>query len=75
MPRAAPSTKTRPAAADPDPWMTLRDIQADLGVPERTLRKWIEDGTGPRMIRLPNRELRVRTSWYEDWIKTRMVTT
>lgn len=54
----------------PGRWLTIRDIAADLGISVSTAYKWSARGAPhfPRVIRLRNREVRVRRDWYEDWL-------
>ena len=54
------STKT-------DPWMTYEDVRADLDVARSTLDDWRRSGRGPTFKRLPNGQLRIRTSAYHAW--------
>jgi predicted DNA-binding transcriptional regulator AlpA len=51
--------------------LTVLDICADLDIVRRTFYEWRAKGTGPRCIRLPNGELRVRQSEYERWLEAR----
>jgi predicted DNA-binding transcriptional regulator AlpA len=37
-------------------------------ISRRSLYKWWEDGRGPRRIKLPNGQIRVRVDWLEDWL-------
>lgn len=52
-------------------WLSIRDIAADLGISLSTAYKWSARGQPyfPRVIRLRNREVRVRWDWYEDWLE------
>jgi predicted DNA-binding transcriptional regulator AlpA len=54
------STKT-------DPWLSYEDVLADLDVARSTLDDWRRSGRGPIFKRLPNRELRIRSSAYDAW--------
>jgi hypothetical protein len=49
-------------------WLKVADILNDLDIPRRTWQRWKELGLTPEMIRLPNRELRIRRSVYEAWL-------
>ena len=49
-------------------WLSVGDICERLGVSPRTFEKWHYKGVGPRMVKLPNRTLRCREDWYEDWL-------
>jgi hypothetical protein len=52
----------------PDDLMTTAQLCQTLGIHRNTLREWRLAGTGPRMIKLPNNELRCRRVWLEDWL-------
>jgi predicted DNA-binding transcriptional regulator AlpA len=52
--------------------LTVDEILADLGeVSRRTFYEWRAKGTGPKCIKLPNGELRVRRIEYERWLAMR----
>jgi predicted DNA-binding transcriptional regulator AlpA len=57
----------------PSPRMlTVDEILADLGdVSRRTFYEWRAKGTGPRCVKLPNGELRIRRAEYERWLAER----
>lgn len=48
--------------------LTVDEIFADLDdVSRRTFYEWRAKNTGPKCIKLPNGELRVRHTEYERW--------
>ena len=56
--------------------LTVAEILAELGGPEgplsrRTWQEWRAKGTGPKCVKLPNGELRVRRAEYERWLAER----
>ena len=56
--------------------LTVEEILEDLGGPEgplsrRTWQEWRAKGTGPKCIKLPNGELRIRAAEYERWLSAR----
>jgi predicted DNA-binding transcriptional regulator AlpA len=60
----------------PRAMLTVAEILADLGGPDeplsrRTWQEWRAKGTGPKCVKLPNGELRVRRAEYERWLKAR----
>jgi predicted DNA-binding transcriptional regulator AlpA len=56
----------------PAAMLTVEEILADLGdVSRRTFYEWRAKGTGPRCLKLPNGELRVRRTEYERWLSAR----
>jgi predicted DNA-binding transcriptional regulator AlpA len=56
----------------PAAMLTVEEILADLGdVSRRTFYEWRAKGTGPRCLKLPNGELRIRRTEYERWLSAR----
>jgi len=51
--------------------LTVDEICEDLGISRRTFYEWRAHGTGPKCIKLPNGQLRVRRADYERWLETR----
>jgi hypothetical protein len=56
--------------------LTVAEVLADLGGPDgplsrRTWQEWRAKGTGPRCVKLPNGELRIRRAEYERWLVAR----
>jgi flavin-dependent dehydrogenase len=57
--------------------LTVAEILEDLGdeegkpLPRRTWDEWRAKGTGPKCIKLPNGQLRVRRAEYDRWLATR----
>jgi predicted DNA-binding transcriptional regulator AlpA len=56
--------------------LTVAEILAELGGPDgplsrRTWQEWRAKGTGPKCVKLPNGELRVRRAEYERWLSER----
>ena len=52
--------------------LTVDEILADLGdVSRRTFYEWRAKGTGPKCVKLPNGELRVRRAGYDRWLAER----
>lgn len=51
----------------------LEDLRGSDGKPlsRRTFYEWRAKGTGPKCIKLPNGELRVRRAEYERWLDDR----
>jgi predicted DNA-binding transcriptional regulator AlpA len=48
--------------------LTVLDFCAELGVARSTFYEWRAKGTGPRCIRLPNGELRIRRTDVDAWL-------
>jgi predicted DNA-binding transcriptional regulator AlpA len=62
--------------AAPRGMLTVEEILEDLGGPDsplsrRTWQEWRAKGTGPKCIKLPNGELRVRRAEYDRWLNSR----
>jgi hypothetical protein len=57
--------------------LTVREILLDLAdddgrpLPRSTWDEWRAKGTGPKCIKLPNGQLRVRRAEYERWLAAR----
>jgi excisionase family DNA binding protein len=48
--------------------LTVQDVCAELGISRSTFYEWRAKGRGPRCIRLPNGELRIRREALERWL-------
>jgi predicted DNA-binding transcriptional regulator AlpA len=51
--------------------LTVGEVCEDLQIAQSTFYEWRTKGTGPRCIKLPNGQLRVRRSDLEAWLDTR----
>ncbi|MFK3981278.1 helix-turn-helix transcriptional regulator [Micromonospora sp. NPDC050397] len=51
-----------------DELLTVPEVLAELRVPRSTWYYWRQVGKGPRVIKLPNGELRVRRSALGQWL-------
>lgn len=51
--------------------LTVAEVCEDLGVARSTFYEWRSKGIGPRCIKLPNGEIRVRRSELERWLDSR----
>lgn len=56
-----PSTSTRTH-------LTVIDFCTELGVARSTFYDWRAKGAGPRCIKLPNGELRIRRADADEWL-------
>ncbi|BCB81330.1 helix-turn-helix domain-containing protein [Phytohabitans flavus] len=52
----------------PEELLTVREVIAELRVSRSTWFYWRQTGKGPRVIKLPNGELRVRRSALSRWL-------
>jgi excisionase family DNA binding protein len=57
---------------DPDRLLTYSEFSEWAQVPERTVRKWVADGTGPRVMKL-GRYRRIRVADALAWLETAYV--
>jgi predicted DNA-binding transcriptional regulator AlpA len=48
--------------------LTIPEVCEDLGIARSTFYSWRATGKGPRCLRLPNGEIRIRRSDYERWL-------
>jgi len=57
--------------------LTVTEILEDLAdedgnpLPRRTWDEWRAKGTGPKCIKLPNGQLRIRRAEYDRWLNSR----
>jgi predicted DNA-binding transcriptional regulator AlpA len=51
--------------------LTLEEVITDLKVAPSTFYRWRQLGKGPRSIKLPNGDIRIRRSEYERWLAER----
>ncbi|MCB5177805.1 helix-turn-helix transcriptional regulator [Streptomyces antimicrobicus] len=54
-----------------DDKLTIAEVLADLKVAPSTFHRWRQLGKGPRSIKLPNGDVRIRRSEYERWLAAR----
>lgn len=50
--------------------LTIADVCADLGITRSTFYDWRAKRKAPPCFKLPNGEIRIRRSAYEDWLAT-----
>ncbi len=49
--------------------MTIPEVIDELGVARATFYRWRQLGLGPRSLKLPNGQVRIRRSALEEWIR------
>lgn len=54
-----------------DQTLTVAEFCAELGIARSTFSDWRVKGTGPRCIKLPNGEIRIRRTEFERWLNAR----
>jgi predicted DNA-binding transcriptional regulator AlpA len=54
--------------SNPRSLMTLAEVLEELQVAKSTFYDWLAKGRGPRCIKLPNGQIRVRRSEFERWL-------
>ncbi|MER7876999.1 helix-turn-helix domain-containing protein [Streptomyces solisilvae] len=59
------------SARSRDEKMTISEVLTDLKVAPSTFYRWRQLGKGPRSIKLPNGDVRIRRSEYERWLADR----
>lgn len=48
--------------------MSARDLASELGISRSTAYKWLATGRGPKTLRLPNGDLRIRRTDFIEWL-------
>ncbi|MGL5827375.1 MAG: helix-turn-helix transcriptional regulator, partial [Nocardioides sp.] len=61
-------TMSRRPAVSTTTHLTVLDLCAELGVARSTFYDWRARGAGPRSIKLPNGEIRVRRADLDTWL-------
>jgi excisionase family DNA binding protein len=69
--KETPDVSTTTTAISSRERLTVAEVCADLGVSRSTFYEWRVKGTGPRCIKLPNGEIRVRRVELERWLDSR----
>lgn len=52
-------------------FLTVAELCAELGIARSTFNDWRAKGTGPRCIKIPNGELRIRRTELDRWLDAR----
>lgn len=52
--------------------LTVADICEELKVAQRTFYEWRAKGRAPRCVKLPNGELRIRRTDFDNWLTDRV---
>ena len=50
--------------------LSIPEVIAEIGVPRSTFYRWRQLGVGPKCIKLPNGQVRVRRSALDDWLSS-----
>jgi len=50
--------------------MTITDVCEELGISRSTFYDWRKKRTAPPCLRLPNGDLRVRRTDFDDWLSS-----
>ena len=66
MRNAATRTPTRRSELNEK--LTVRELCAELKISRSTFYDWRQKGRGPRCIRLPNGDLRIRRHDLDEWL-------
>jgi predicted DNA-binding transcriptional regulator AlpA len=51
-----------------NPLLTISEVIAEIGVPRVTFYRWRQLRKGPRSIKLPNGDVRIRRSELDRWL-------
>lgn len=63
------ATRPAPCAGMDKKLLSVEETcEAMGGIARRTLYDWWSTGRGPRRIKLPNGNVKVREDWLEDWL-------
>lgn len=70
---SSPSHPRRPRVTTPTPinraHLTIADVCAELGVARSTFYDWRAARKAPRCIKLPNGDIRIRRTDFENWLE------
>jgi predicted DNA-binding transcriptional regulator AlpA len=50
--------------------LSIPEVIAELGVPRSTFYRWRQMGVGPKAIKLPNGQVRIRRTVLEAWLRS-----
>lgn len=48
--------------------LTVDEVCTELRIARSTWEKWRQKDAGPKVVKLPNGQLRIRRDWLEAWI-------
>ena len=46
----------------------LNEVCTELRIARSTWEKWRQKDAGPKVVKLPNGQLRIRSDWLDTWI-------
>ena len=49
-------------------WLTVDEVCTELRIARSTWEKWRQKNAGPKVVKLPNGQLRIRRDWLDTWI-------
>lgn len=55
-------------------WLTVDEVCTELRIARSTWEKWRQKNAGPRVVKLPNGQLRIRRDWLDAWINEQLPT-
>ena len=53
-------------------WLTVDEVCTELRIARSTWEKWRQKNAGPKVVRLPNGQLRIRRDWLDAWINEKL---
>lgn len=63
------AARPRHPGSERDEWLTVDEICAELKISRRTFDRWRATGKASRCKPLPGGTLRIRRSWFDEWLK------
>ena len=55
--------------AGPDELLTVEEVLTELRVPRSTFYRWRQNGTAPRVVKLPSGAVRIRRTALDEWLR------
>ncbi len=59
---------TQTLAEERSRWLTVDEVCTELRIARSTWEKWRQKDAGPKVVKLPNGQLRIRRDWLDAWI-------
>ncbi len=53
-------------------WLTVDEVCTELRIARSTWEKWRQKNAGPKVVKLPNGQLRIRRDWLDAWINEKL---
>lgn len=59
---------TQTLTAQRSRWLTVDEVCTELRIARSTWEKWRQKNAGPKVVKLPNGQLRIHRDWLDAWI-------